>query len=125
MNESFDDAMVLGWESLESDIELPDVDDRHVVAAALRGRADAIVTENVKDFPAETLNSLGLEVIPLDGFLQDQFDLGPTAVCEIVREQAADMRNPPTNPDELLRSLERCGAPGFAATVRTAVSEWS
>lgn len=123
MNESFEDAMVLGWEVLESDIELPDINDRHVVAAALRGRADAIVTENVKDFPPETMNALGLEVIALDDFLQDQFDLGPTAVCEVILEQAADMRNPLTSTDELLASLERCGAPGFVTTVRAALSE--
>lgn len=55
MNEAFDDALISGWEPLVRGVELPDPDDAHVVAAALRGRADVIVTENVKDFPDAVL----------------------------------------------------------------------
>src|SRR5258707_2189426 len=61
MREAFDDAMVTGWEELEPGIRLPDQDDRHVVAAAIRGGAQAIITANVKDFPAAALEPLGLE----------------------------------------------------------------
>ncbi len=61
MREAFDDAMVTGWEELEPGIRLPDQDDRHVVAAAIRGGAQAIITANVKDFPAAALQPLGLE----------------------------------------------------------------
>jgi len=55
MREAFDDALVTGWEELQSGIRLPDQDDRHVVAAAIRGGADGIITANVKDFPAAAL----------------------------------------------------------------------
>ncbi|MBS1906179.1 MAG: PIN domain-containing protein [Actinobacteria bacterium] len=58
MNEAFDDALVEGWEPLAKGIELPDPNDAHVVAAALLGRADLIVTENVKDFPDSVLVGL-------------------------------------------------------------------
>ena len=51
MTQSFPDALVEGWERIEDSIELPDPDDRHVVAAAVIGRADVIVTDNTKDFP--------------------------------------------------------------------------
>jgi hypothetical protein len=47
MREAFGDALVTGWEELEPAIRLPDQDDRHVVAAAIRGGADAIVTANL------------------------------------------------------------------------------
>ena len=57
MNEAFDDALVQGWESLEPGIHLPDPNDRHTVAAALRGRADVIVTENVFAYPAERVSN--------------------------------------------------------------------
>ncbi|HEX6454225.1 MAG TPA: hypothetical protein VF060_32790, partial [Trebonia sp.] len=48
---AFEDALVTGWEPIESEIVLPDLDDRHVVAAAVHGRAQAIITANVSDFP--------------------------------------------------------------------------
>jgi hypothetical protein len=63
MREAFDDALVTGWEELQSGIRLPDQDDRHVVAAAIRGGADGIITANVKDFPAAALEPLGLEAV--------------------------------------------------------------
>jgi len=48
------DALVLGFEDLIPSLSLPDPDDRHVLAAAIRGRVDVNVTYNTKDFPAET-----------------------------------------------------------------------
>lgn len=117
MNEAFDDALVSGWEPLEPDIELPDANDRHVVAGALRGRADVLVTENVKDFPDSTLRPLGLEPIRLDEFLLDQFDLNPAATCRVINEQAAAMTRPPATGETILARLSRSGAPRFARVV--------
>jgi PIN domain len=54
-NDTFEDACVKGWEALEATLTLPDADDGHVVAAAMSGRADAIVTANVRDFPDDVL----------------------------------------------------------------------
>jgi hypothetical protein len=54
MNAHARDALVQGFEDLIPSLSLPDPDDRHVLAAAIRGRVDAIVTYNTKDFPAET-----------------------------------------------------------------------
>jgi hypothetical protein len=55
MNAAFDDAIVVSWESLEGTFGLPDVDGEHVVAAALVGRADVLVTSNLKDFPPQRI----------------------------------------------------------------------
>ncbi|MGO1497617.1 PIN domain-containing protein [Agrococcus casei] len=117
MNEAFDDAMVDGWEPLVESIELPDPNDRHVVAAALVGRADIIVTENIRDFPSSALAPLRLEAVTADEFLLDQFDLKPALARRIVCDQAAAMVRPPTTEEQLLQSLARSGAPGFARAV--------
>jgi hypothetical protein len=61
MREAFDDALVSGWEELEGGLSLPDQDDRHVLAAAIRGGAQTIITANAKDFPVAALAPLGLE----------------------------------------------------------------
>ncbi|HEV8063735.1 MAG TPA: PIN domain-containing protein [Acidimicrobiales bacterium] len=63
MDDTFEDARIDGWEDLEDTVTLPDPDDRHVVATAVHGRADAIVTANLRDYPPEILGPLNIEVI--------------------------------------------------------------
>ena len=55
MNAHDRDCLVTGYEDLIPALTLPDADDRHVLAAALRAGADVMVTSNLVDFPAETL----------------------------------------------------------------------
>lgn len=50
MTEHFPAAMVTGHRSLVSAMTNSPTD-RHVLAAAVRGHADVIVTENIRDFP--------------------------------------------------------------------------
>lgn len=114
MDKTFEDARVEGWEGLEATVALPDPDDRHVVAAALRGRADAIITTNVRHYPTDTLEPLGIEVIHPDNFLLDQLDLVPRTVLDALREQAANTRHPHLTPIDLVARLARAGVPGFA-----------
>ncbi len=99
---------------LEPTVILPDPDDRHVVAAALRGRADAIVTTNVRDFPIDVLGPLNIEVVHPDDFLLDHLDLAPRIVLEVLRAQAAHTRRLPLTPIDLITRLAKSGVQGFA-----------
>jgi predicted nucleic acid-binding protein len=117
MNDAFEDACVERWENLEHTVTLPDADDRHVVAAALGGRADAIVTANLGDYPMDVLGPLDIEVVHPDDFLLDQLDLAPRIVLDVVRAQAAHTRQPALTPVDLIARLARCGVPGFADEV--------
>ena len=114
MDAAFEDARIDGWEPLEAALTLPDPDDRHVLAAAIRGKADAIVTANGRDFPHPVLDPLGIAVVHPDDFLLDQLDLAARVVLDVLREQAHHTRRPPLTPTDLLARLARAGAPGFA-----------
>ncbi|WP_192497198.1 PIN domain-containing protein [Gulosibacter chungangensis] len=122
MNNAFEDASVEGWETIQQSVTLPDPDDRHVVAAAILGRADVIVTQNTKDFPDETLRMFGMTAVRLDDFLLDQFHFNPSRCLRVITEQTEAMTNPPVAIDELLERLSRSGAPEFAARVRAELS---
>jgi predicted nucleic acid-binding protein len=95
MMQAIPDCMVTGYESLIPSIELPDANDRHVVAAAIRAHAQSIVTFNLRDFPAATLALYDIEARHPDDFVLDQIDLAPARIIEAVVFQAHALRNPP------------------------------
>jgi predicted nucleic acid-binding protein len=121
MSSAFEDAEVTGWESLVSGLELPDNDDRHVLAAALAGGAQSIVTFNLKDFPGDCLRPHFVDAIHPDEFLLDQLDLAPRLVISALARQAARYRRPPMDLHGLLRALDRSGVTGFTEEVRRLV----
>ncbi|MBA4063074.1 MAG: PIN domain-containing protein [Isosphaera sp.] len=109
MNEAVRDCLVTGYEHLIESLSLPDPDDRHVLAAAIRADAEAIVTFNLKDFPAETLAGYGVETLHPDEFLESLFGFAPGPVCAAVKRQRESLRNPPKTAEELLATLEGNG----------------
>lgn len=73
MDRATRDCLVTGYEALVPALILPDPDDRHVLAAAIVGRCDAIVTQNLKDFPPEALAPFGIETQHPDDFFGTSF----------------------------------------------------
>lgn len=118
MDETFEDASVTAYEDLIAGLDLPDDDDRHVLAAAIAGHAQSLVTFNLKDFPDATLADRGVEAVHPDRFLLDQLDLMPGVVLTALDDQAAALRNPPIDLAGVLNHLSRSGVPGFADEVR-------
>jgi predicted nucleic acid-binding protein len=114
MNAAFPDASVSSWEALVPSLKDEFRDDAHVVAAAITGRADTIVTENTKDSPLEpTLNRHGITVQTVDEFLVNQWWLSPPLVRGVVVEQAAARKQPRRTPLDLLAIIAKT-APEFA-----------
>lgn len=118
MNESIRDVLVEGYEPLIQSVELPDPDDRHVLAAAIRARAQMIVTANLRDFPEDELAKWGIEAKHPDDFLVDQFHLDAIAVNVIIQQIADDSRRPPLTFSDVLDGLERCGVTQATALLR-------
>ncbi len=109
MDEHFPEAVVTGYEALMAELDLPDRQDRHVLAAAIRGRANVIVTLNLRDFPADRLAPHGLEARHPDDFIVGLFETQPGAVLAAVRGHRAALKNPPRSREEHLAALERLG----------------
>ena len=104
MSAAFDDAIVVNWESLEGTFGLPDVDDEHVVAAALVGGADVIVTSNLKDFPPQQIPK-SLTVISPEQFAADTVAVSPDISRHAVIAMATRFIRPPSTVDEILDRL--------------------
>lgn len=112
------DCMVEGFEPLIEGLQLPDQDDRHVLAAAIQAAAQTIVTFNLRDFPDEQLARYGIEAQHPDDFMLDTIDLAPGFVIKVVSEQAAALRNPPRTVHELLDTLRDQGLVRTVAKLR-------
>ena len=118
MNEAIPDVRVAGYEHLIDGLQLPDPDDRHVLAAAIRANAQTIVTSNLKDFPAEALQPYDIEAQSPDEFVIHVLELAPALVVSIIENQARALKNPPTTPADLLDRLCAVGLPRAVAAIR-------
>lgn len=118
MDRAVPDALVTGYEALVDGLTLPDADDRHVLAAAIRCHASIIVTFNEKDFPTDVPHSFGLEAQHPDVFVENLFDLDQAAVVAAARrqrQQRQQLRNPPMDVDRYLGVMLK---QGLAQTVK-------
>ncbi|OJS97978.1 PIN domain-containing protein [Marinobacter nauticus] len=118
MNANVPGSVVSGYESLIGGLSLPDPDDRHVVAAAIQTRAEAIITFNLKDFPSEYLAQYNLQAIHPDEFIADQYDLHASAVIEAARNHRGGLKNPPFDSDQYLDFLLNQGLPQTVSRLR-------
>lgn len=110
MNRAFPEALVDDFELLGSQgFGLPDPNDEHVLAAALKTQAQALVTENLSDFPETILGRLNVEARSADDFIADTIALEEGRAIAAVRAMRARLQQPEIGPEELLRSLEAHG----------------
>lgn len=108
INESIEDCLVVRYESLAETLSLPDPDDRHILAAAIKAHAQIIVTNNTKDFPGDYLASFGIEAQHPDTFFLNQSDLQQSAFLAAVKRIRVSLKRPAKTPEEYLDILRRC-----------------
>lgn len=87
MEKSFPGALVQEWEILEGTFDLPDPHDEHVVAAAVTGRAQFVVTSNLKDFPTDKLPGK-LVAVSTSDFIQILVTAEPEPVVRAIHSMA-------------------------------------
>lgn len=115
MNTAFPDADVEGYEVFIPTLALPDPDDRHVLAVALRSQADVIVTANLKDFPAPYIRTFDIEVQHPDDFICNLINLNPAKALAAFLQQVARLKNPPIAAAQVLNTLRKSSLPASAA----------
>ena len=118
MNAAVPDCLITGYEDLVDTLELPDPNDRHVLAAAIRTGAETIVTANLTDFPPEVLARYQLEAKHPDELVVELVDSAPAVVVAVITRQAADLWNPPRTVDDVLDMLRAVGLAMAVARLR-------
>jgi predicted nucleic acid-binding protein len=111
MNTAVRDCLVSGYEPLIAALDLPDPNDRHVLAAAIKAKAQIIVTKNLRDFPADRLAPWDLKAKSPDSFVRDLIDI----------DRQDEQRSQPL-PNLTLRSRDEPGRerqPGLQAAAGT------
>lgn len=103
------DSVVTGYEDLVVDLDLPDLNDRHVLAAAITGRCDTIVTSNLRHFPVEMLEPYGIQVQHPDVFLLGHLVMGPGVFCRSLSAIRKRLNNPPYTAIDYLGTLRKVG----------------
>lgn len=113
------DCLVTGYEPLVDTLKLPDPDDRHVLAAAIKAGAQVIVTTNLKDFPADYLNQWSIEAKSPDDFVLDQLGIDDRVVFSCVQAIANSRARPPKTLPDVLTELENGGLVASVSMLRS------
>ena len=108
-NAAFPDALVKNYKGLIEHLVLPDKDDRHILAAAIKTNANLIVTNNIKDFPQAYLQSFSLSAKTADDFLTDIIDFNQEEAVIAFKEMVLKKKNPKQDEFEVLTLLRNAG----------------
>lgn len=107
MSEAVPDAQVTEYEDLIETIQLPDANDRHVLAAAIRAEAGIILTYNVKHFPESLLEAFNVRATHPDEFIVNLIELDSQATCWAMKEHRSRLKNPSFSAREYVEVLRR------------------
>ncbi|TDU03704.1 putative nucleic acid-binding protein [Streptomyces sp. 846.5] len=106
------------YKHLFAELDGPDPDDVHHMAAAVAARAEALITWNLSDFPTALLGPHGITVTPPDPYLCALLDQQPDEVLTTLQRMAAGKRRPPMTAMDVTDALYRAGVPAFAHRAR-------
>jgi predicted nucleic acid-binding protein len=111
MDEFFPDASVEDWQTFSNQISLPDKDDHHVLAAAIKCEADYLVTSNLKDFPTEFLEKFNIKPIHPDEFCSMLIQLNQRPAIKAFLKMVGRLKNPSRSISDVLATLTKTELP--------------
>lgn len=121
MREAVPDCLVSDYEPFIKALDLPDPGDRHVLAAAIRGNADAIVTFNAKDFPVAVLERFDVELQSPDQFVLNQLMLQPPRSLTAIKQMRLRWNRPQMTAEAMVDLFEQRQLVRTAAHLRDVI----
>jgi predicted nucleic acid-binding protein len=121
MDNAFEEANVKGFKNLITELHLPDKDDRHVLAVAIKSKASIIVTFNKKDFPLKSVKPHSIEVRDPDEFIVSFLKSNLSGVLESFSQLVIALKKPPQTKDQVLITLGNCGLTESVTKIRKAL----
>jgi len=120
MNTAIKDSVIENFEHLIDTLNLPDQNDRHVLAAAIASQATVIVTFNTKDFPG----ACGVPAMHPDDFIATQYSLDPQTTITAIGALRQRLQNPPKTAHQLIATYERQGLPKVCDILRKSIGQF-
>ena len=118
MRAAFPKACLPKAGGIEARLMLPDANDTHVLAVAISGSADAIITFNASDFPRHILAEEGIARRDPDGFLWEMWSHDPESVAEVVAQIHATAERLSGAPIAMKSLLKRAQLPKLAKALQ-------
>lgn len=114
MRQAVPDWEVEACPAIRIEQALPDPGDEHVIAAAMAGHADYIVTTNLRHFPKSVLAPLALAAIHPDAFIIARWDLAPITALRVFKQMRARWRSPQANASDFADRFDHVMMPAVA-----------
>lgn len=116
---TFPKASVAPQPGLEARLHLPDDNDIHVLATAIGGSADAIITFNARDFPRHVLAGDGVARRDPDGFLWELWSRNPDVVGAVIDRVHAKAERLAGQSHPVRPFLKKAGLPRLAKALQS------
>lgn len=114
-------CLIKNYENYIPNINLPDENDHHVVAVAIKSKADVIFTFNLKDFPEQELNNFNIIALHPDIFLEQLLIHNTAKFIDAMEEQIKMLKNPPISKKEFVKILQNSKLPQTATRLNQKV----
>lgn len=99
------------------DFGCSDPDDNLIVAAAIAGKADVLMTFNTRHFPPDLFEKLGIRLEDPDRFLTGIFSENEELAALTIGNLLASYINADINPEMLAERLETAGCPALSRLI--------
>ena len=119
MKSKWKNSLVCNDTILEEKLMLPDRSDRHVLASAISGQAEILLTNNLTDFPSIVLSKYGITPRSSDSFLLELFSESPDLIGSIVNQVFESNRGKAFRGSSIRSFLKKYGLFRLAKAIRS------